>query len=492
MATDVHFELLWPEFLVAGLAFVIFTLDFFLRPERKNILAWVSVIGLAGILAFTIPYLLDENDSLFNGLYRIDDYALFFKVLSMVIGGVVILGSVHYVNRYLTHPGEYYAILLFSVLAMMMMAASGELLTAYLSLELLSFCLYILSGFALHDKKSNEASIKYILLGAFSSGLLLYGIVMLYGALGTTSFTEMAAALDGIGEIDGRLLIGLTLLIAGLGFKMAAVPFHMWAPDVYEGAPLPITAYIAVGSKVAAFALVLRLFAEGLLPAIDQWNVLIAGLAALTMLFGNLVALTQTNVKRMLAYSSVGQVGFLLMGIAALSTLSSNGLMVHLVGYSVTNLAVFFAITAFYNATGKQEIADFAGLASRSPFLAAAITVSLFSLAGLPFLAGFVTKFYLFSAAAAEDLLWLAGVGMVASLISLYYYLKVIREMYINPAADGEDSTIQIPNLLYGVVGILVISVILLGIYPDPVVNIIENATAVILPASDAAALNLR
>ncbi|SVD18353.1 uncharacterized protein METZ01_LOCUS371207, partial [marine metagenome] len=176
----------------------------------------------------------------------------------MAIGGVIILGSIHYVDRYLTHPGEYYAILLLSVLAMMMMAASGELLTAYLSLELLSFCLYILSGFALHDKKSNEASVKYILLGAFSSGLLLYGIVMLYGAMGTTSFTEMATFLNGIEDIDGRLLIGLTLLVAGLGFKMAAVPFHMWAPDVYEGAPLPITAYIAVGSKVAAFALVLR------------------------------------------------------------------------------------------------------------------------------------------------------------------------------------------------------------------------------------------
>jgi NADH-quinone oxidoreductase subunit N len=491
MPAEVRFELLWPEFLVAGLAFVIFTLDFFLRPERKNILAWVSVIGLAGILAFTIPHLMNENDSLFNGLYRVDDYALFFKVLSMAIGGAVILGSIHFVGRYLTHPGEYYAIILLSVLAMMMMAASGELLTAYLSLELLSFCLYILSGFALHDSKSNEASVKYILLGAFSSGLLLYGIVMMYGALGTTSFAEMALALEGIEDIDGRLLIGLTLLISGLGFKMAAVPFHMWAPDVYEGAPMPITAYIAVGSKVAAFALVLRLFAEGLLPAIDQWNVLIAGLAALTMLFGNLVALAQTNMKRMLAYSSVGQVGFLLMGIAALSTLSSNGLMVHLVGYSATNLVVFFAITAFYNVTGKEDIVDFAGLAGRSPFLAAAITVSLFSLAGLPFLAGFVTKFYLFSAAAAEDLLWLAGVAMVASLISLYYYLNVVRQMYISPAADGEEGAIKVPNLLYGLVGVLVIIVILLGVYPEPLVNIIENATDVILPAAGAAALNL-
>ena len=232
--------------------------------------------------------------------------------------------------------------------------------------------------------------------------------------------------------------MGLALVVAGLGFKLAAVPFHMWAPDVYQGAPLPITAYIAVGSKAAAFALVLRLFYEGLAPAYEQWQMLIAGMAALTMVFGNVVAIVQTNVKRMLAYSSVGQVGFLLMGVAALSPLASNGLMVHLLGYSMTNFAVFFAITAFYNATGKDEIPDFAGLAGRSPFLAAAITVGLFSLAGLPFLAGFVTKFYLFSAAAAEGLLWLAGVAMVASLISLYYYLNLIRQMYIEKAPEDE------------------------------------------------------
>ena len=196
MTMDVRFELLWPEFLVAGLAFLVFALDFVIRPARKDILAWVSVAGLAAIIAFTVPFLLNEHDSLFSGLYRVDSYALFFKVLSMGVGIAVIMGSLHYVNKHLTHPGEYYAIIVVSVLAMMMMAASGELLTAYLSLELLSFCLYILSGYALHDRRSNEASVKYVLLGAFSSGLLLYGIVLLYGALGTTHFAEMAAGIS--------------------------------------------------------------------------------------------------------------------------------------------------------------------------------------------------------------------------------------------------------------------------------------------------------
>ena len=479
MTADVRFELLWPEFLVAGLAFLVFTLDFFVRPARKEVLAWVSAAGLAVITAFTIPFLLDEHDTLFNGLYRVDSYALFFKVVSMGIGMAVILGSIHFVNQRLTHPGEYYAIIIVSVLAMMMMAASGELLTAYLSLELLSFCLYILSGFAVSDLRSNEASVKYVLLGAFSSGLLLYGIVLLYGALGTTHFAEMAVALEAGGAVEGRLLLGLALLVAGLGFKVAAVPFHMWAPDVYQGAPMPITAYIAVGSKAAAFALVLRLFYEGLAPAYGEWQLLIAGMAALTMLFGNIVAIVQTNVKRMLAYSSVGQVGFLLMGIAALSPIASNALMVHLVGYSVTNFAVFFAITAFYNATGKDDIPDFAGLAGRSPFLAAAITVGLFSLAGLPFLAGFLTKFYLFSAAAAEGLLWLAGVAMLASLISLYYYLQLIRRMYIEETPEQEASVaVRTPALLYALIGAMALGTVLLGVYPDPVMAAIEGATA--------------
>ena len=488
MTMDVRFELLWPEFLVAGLAFLVFTLDFFIRPARKEVLAWVSAAGLAVIIAFTVPFLLNEHDSLFDGLYRVDSYALFFKVLSMGIGIAVILGSLHFVDRRLTHPGEYYAIIIVSVLAMMMMAASGELLTAYLSLELLSFCLYILSGFALQDRRSNEASVKYVLLGAFSSGLLLYGIVLLYGALGTTHFAGMAAALETAGGVDGRLLVGLALVVAGLGFKLAAVPFHMWAPDVYQGAPMPVTAYIAVGSKAAAFALALRLFYEALAPAYDEWRLLIAGMAALTMLFGNVVAIVQTNVKRMLAYSSVGQVGFLLMGIAALSPLASNALMVHLVGYSVTNFAVFFAITAFYNATDKDDIPDFAGLAGRSPFLAAAITVGLFSLAGLPFLAGFVTKFYLFSAAAAEGLLWLAGVAMVASLISLYYYLQLIRRMYIEEAPEGEggSAAVATPGVLAAVIGAMALGTVLLGVYPEPVLAAIEEATAALLDSGSA------
>ena len=486
MPSDVQFELLWPEFLVAGLAFLVFTADFLLPSNRKNWLAGVAVVGLAGILAFTVPYLRGVEDTLFDGIVRVDEYALLFKVVFLLVGITVILSSVDYVRRHLTHPGEYYAIILVSVLAMMLLAASGELLTAYISLELLSFSLYILAGFARRDPKSNEAAVKYILLGAFSSALLLFGISLLYGALGETRFTGMAEALQGMEGVNGRLLLGLAFLVAGLGFKLAVVPFHMWAPDVYEGAPLPVTAYIAVGSKAAAFALVLRLFAEGLLPVADQWRTIIAALAAVTMMVGNLVALAQSNIKRMLAYSSIGQVGYLLMGIAALSVLASTGLVLHLVGYAITSFAAFLAIIAFYNHTQRDDIPAFAGLADRSPILAASLTVALFSLAGLPFFAGFATKFFLFTAVAAGGYLWLAGLAATASLISLYYYLMVIKQMYIHPAAD--PTPLPVPLLTKGLLTVLVLAVIFIGVYPAPLVDAIDAASRALLPATALAA----
>ena len=486
MSSNVQFELLWPEFLVVGLAFLVFTADFLLPSNRKNWLAGVSVAGLAAILAFTVPYLWGVEDTLFDGIVRVDEYALLFKVVFLLVGITVILCSVDFVKRHLTHPGEYYAIILISVLAMMLLAASGELLTAYISLELLSFSLYILAGFARRDPKSNEAAVKYILLGAFSSALMLFGISLLYGALGETRFTGMAEALQGMEGVNGRLLLGLAFLVAGLGFKLAVVPFHMWAPDVYEGAPLPVTAYIAVGSKAAAFALVLRLFAEGLLPVADQWRTIMAALAAVTMMVGNLVALAQSNIKRMLAYSSIGQVGYLLMGIAALSVLASTGLVLHLVGYAVTSFAAFLAIIAFYNQTGRDDIPAYAGLADRSPILAGSLTVALFSLAGLPFFAGFTTKFYLFTAAAEGGYLWLAGLAATASLISLYYYLMVIKQMYIHPAEDA--APVSTPLLTKGVLAALVLGVILIGVYPGPLVDAIDAASRSLLPAAALAA----
>ena len=517
-----NLHLLLPEFLLAALAFLVFAIDLVLPSDKKNLLAWVSVTGLVGLLALTLVLLWGEDTPLYGGLVKADAYALFFKSFFMVLGIFIILGSVDYVGKHLSHPGEYYGIVLFSVLAMSIMAMSRELLTAYISLELMSFSFYILASYARDNPKSNEAGIKYVLIGAFSSAILLFGVSMVYSSIGVTRFddinSQLVAAVGGVTDVSPALWVGLALILAGLGFKMAAVPFHMWAPDIYEGAPTPVTAYLAVGSKAAAFALVLRLFAEAFLPAYNDWQIIVAVLAALTMTVGNLVAIAQHNIKRLLAYSSVGQVGFLLLGIAALghvtddgrlvlSTLASNGIMLHLVGYAFTNLAVFFGVIAFFNMTGKEEIADFAGLADSHPFIAAVMAMGMFSLAGLPIFAGFVTKFYLFSAAAREGLLWLAAIAIVNSLISLYYYLVVIRQMYILPAAVPEEelepASAHNPHplspsprgrggagnegpsptpLIIGVMAVMLLGMIFVGIYPFPIVEALDAATAAIIP----------
>ena len=486
-----NFLLLTPEFIVTGLAFVVLGLDLFLAERHKWALPFVAVAGLAVAFIVSLAYLWGVEDSLYNGIIRIDGYALFFKAFFIALGGVVVLVSVDFVRRNLEHPGEYYGILLFTVVAAMLLATSGELLTAYISLELLSFGLYVLVAYDRYNAKSNEGATKYILLGAFSSALLLFGMSQVYGLLGTTRFDEISRALAAadatISGLSPGLILGIALIVAGLGFKIAAVPFHMWAPDAYEGAPIPITAHLAVGSKAAAFALVLRLFAEAFMPIVEQWQILLIALAVITMLLGNLVALAQRNLKRLLAYSSVGQVGYLLMGVAALaatgadgvslelSHLASNGVMLHLVGYAVTNMAAFLCLAAVFNITGRDDIAGMAGVARRAPIVGMVFAVSLFSLAGLPIFVGFTSKFYLFNAAAAQGLLWVAGVAIFASLISLYYYLMVVRQLYIEPAEDA--APIPVPRLTLGVLGALFAGMVALGVYPAPLMRAVQYAS---------------
>ena len=530
-----NLHLLTPEFALAGFALVVFALDLVLPDDRKDLLGWLSALGLIGLAVLSVLMLAGEHESLYNGLLAVDGYSLFFKVFFCGIGVFIILSSIDYVKKFLNHPGEFYGLLLFSILGMNLMAMSRELLTAYISLELLSFSLYVMVAYALGSPKSNEGSLKYIIIGALSSAILLYGVSMVYSTLGVTKFDAIADALkdpgafgaltNSEGALGWSLWTGLALIVAGLGFKLAAVPFHMWAPDAYEGAPLPVTAYLAIASKAAAFALVLRLLAEAFVPVADrwdQWQIIIVVLAALSMLVGNLVALTQRNLKRLMAYSSVGHVGYILAGMAALapdSLLGANGVIFYLVGYSVTSMVVFAALIAFFNATGQDEIADLAGLADRQPFLAMAIAIGLFSLSGLPIFVGFTIKFYLFTAVANEGYLWLAGLAILTSLISLYYYLQVIRQMYIQPAlaapAEGDEhggdgeieeseeaggpdehlhtpahhepSTdyVPLPRPSYALIAVVflgLVATIGLGVYPAPLLELVEGASTAILP----------
>ena len=351
----------------------------------------------------------------------------------------------------------------------MLMAGARDLITAYLAIEILSFSLYVTVSLSKNDPRSGEAALKYVLLGGVASAMLLYGLSFIYGVTGSTQYTEISSALSaGNADFETALILGLALVIAGLGFKASAVPFHMWTPDAYEGAPIPITAYLSATSKAATFALFLRWFAGPLLPAIDHWQWILALLSVITMVVGNLVALQQHNIKRLLAYSSIGQVGFMLMCITAISEETGSALLLHLVGYLITNLAIFMAVIAFYNRTGKEEIAQFKGLAQTNPYLALVITSGLFSLAGMPLLAGFVTKFILFQSVVSAGYLWLVVVALVASTVSLYYYLQVIKQMYLyQPEDDGNGSNERWSLTVTGYLstGILFLGIVWVGVY---------------------------
>ncbi len=511
----INVNLLTPEFILAGMGLLVLSADLVLPQARKTWLAWIGVAGLIAAVATALIYRWDRVEELYGGVFIADRFSLFFFAFLVILGGVIIISSIDYVKQHIKHPGEYYGLIIFSILGMVLMASAGELLTAYVALELLSFSLYVLVSLRKSDPKTNESGVKYILLGAFSSAIMLYGISMVWGATGTTFYSGIAEVLAQPGDPDITLIVGLGLIVAGLGFKVAAVPFHMWVPDVYEGAPTPITAYLAVGSKAAAFAFILRFFSEGLLPAAADWRVLLAVMATATMVLGNLVAIAQDNVKRLLAYSSIGQVGYLLLGVASLgiiregsdvvqfSTRASTGVMLHLVGYAIANLAAFLVVTVVYNRTGSDSISDYRGLASKSPFLAMVLAVAFFSLAGLPFFVGFVTKFYLFTAGAEAGFLWLSGLAMAASLVSLYYYLRVVQRIYVDspPETDAQEeggaevtgdvaisaveaSVISIPRVSWGRLAVLLEGILLGGVWPTRLVEAIETATAALSAAA--------
>jgi NADH-quinone oxidoreductase subunit N len=478
------YSLLTPEFCLAGLAALIIALDLFAERFPKRWLSYVAAAGLIGIAGMSFGWANKESD--FAGLIYVDDFTTFFRVFFTLTAAAVALMSTNFVETKLRNQGEFYALLVLSTIGAVLMAASRELMTAYLSLEVLSFSLYIMVSYAKSDPKSNEAGMKYILLGAFSSAIFLYGMSLIYGSAGSTFYDDIAAAYStGTEGFELGVLAGLVLVLAGLGFKVAAVPFHMWTPDAYEGAPLPVTAYLSTTSKAAGFALLLRLFSGAFLPIQDDWQWMIAGLAAITMVLGNLVALQQHNIKRLLAYSSIGQVGYMLMAIAALSATSSadsssvsSALLVHMAGYVITNLAAFTCLIAWYDLTGEEEISGLRGMAERAPLLAASLTAALFSLSGMPLFAGFFTKFILFQAVASNGMLWLAVIGVTMSFVSLYYYLMVIKELYIGATED--QSRLPVPPVLAGLTVVMVLGIFYVGLYPRHIFEAAQEATKVL------------
>lgn len=472
-----------PELTLAATALAVILLDLFV--ERKGLLAIVSLIGLAISAGFTIA-MRGTFESTFYNMLAVDGFALFFKLLFLGITAMVILASTDYVSKFARFKGEYYALILLSALGMILMAATRELISIYISLELASISLYALSGF-LKDKKSSEASLKYLLLGAMSSGLLLYGMALVFGTTGETQLDKIAAAVQGmsLGTVSSNpaLILGIVLLLAGFGFKIAAFPFHMWVPDVYEGAPTPIVAYLSVGSKAAGFAVILRVFFSAF-SAPDwlstDWGAIFAVLAAIGMFLGNLTALPQTNIKRMLGYSSIAQAGYLMVGLAALgaapaaAVLGQSGVLFFLAGYALANLGAFTAIIAISNKTGSDVIDSYSGMIKRAPLLTLALSLSLISLIGMPPAAGFMAKFYIFSGAVQNGLLWLVILAVLNSVISAYYYLRVVKVMWFGEPASEEkvpsSGALRLALLLSS------LGVLLLGIIPGPVMDIARAA----------------
>lgn len=477
------YELFIPEYIVAAAAILIITLEIMVPKIRREYLAYLTA-AVALLWGGVSLAFLGADDKSFIGVLQVDDFTTFFRVLGAGIVFVTALISAQHMRDRVHVAGEYYGLLLVAGIGLVGMASARELLTAYISLEILSFSLYILVGYLRRDALASEASLKYILLGAFASAMLLYGISLIYGVTGSTFYDAIATGLaDRPDNTNGAVVVGMMLIIAGVGFKVSAAPFHMWAPDAYQGAPLPITAFLSTASKAAGFALILRLFSSAFIVDGESWRWAMAALAALTIVFGNLIAIQQTDLKRLVAYSSIGQVGYMLVVVAVIgygddeiAAQASSALLLHIVGYVISTLALFTALTAYYDRTGRDaSIRGIRGMAETQPYLAMIITVALFSFAGLPFFAGFATKLFMFQAAAQVDLLWVISLGVAGSFVSLYYYLMVVRQMYLFDP-EGGLKRFKVPPMLWGLATVLLVGILFVGIWPAPIFEIADSA----------------
>jgi NADH-quinone oxidoreductase subunit N len=470
---------LLPPLIVLAAGGLVLLLDLLPPRESKAHLGGVALAGILGALVAAVSLWLRGGDGrAFRDMVLLDSYALFFHLLICYASALVVMLSMDYLGRMGGESGEYYGLLLFSTAGMMLMASAGDLIVVFLSLELMSLSLYVLAGLFKTRLSSSEASMKYFLLGAFATAFLLYGIALIYGATGSTNLDRIAAAARGG---DPLLLVGLGLLLVGFGFKISSVPFHMWAPDVYEGAPTSITTLIATGSKAAAFAALIRVLVVALRGAQPDWSALLWGVAALSMTVGNVVALAQSNLKRMLAYSSIAHVGYMLMGLVAGGSAGAGAVLFYLLAYTFTTVGAFGAIGLCARAGEEAvEVGDYAGLARRHPVLAATLALFLLSLIGIPPLAGFVAKFYLFGSAVRAGYLWLTVIAVLNSAIAAYYYLRVIVYMYMRET-DGEG--VAVASSLAGglALAIALVGIVLLGVMPAPFADLAQAAVAPLL-----------
>jgi NADH-quinone oxidoreductase subunit N len=460
--------LMLPEIIVIVCAIIVLAADVFADERRRWILGPAAVSGLLAALVVTI-FAVPQTGSLLGGRFAIDTAAWWFKILFLISGAVTVLLSMDLLDgrtgvrmRGIGFRGEYYSVLLFTISGMMYLISARDLITLYVSLELATIPLFVLAAWRRDNVQSGEAGLKYVIIGAMASAFILYGLGIIYGLGGSMDLNALGQSL----RSSAALWLAVAMLLAGIGFKLTIVPFHMWAADVYQGAPTPVTAYLSVASKGAGLAFMFQIFFRVMGAHLADWTMIVALFAGATMTLGNLVAIVQQNIKRFMAFSAVSQAGYLIMGFLGAAPEGVPAMLYYMLVYLVTNLVVFACIIWYGNETGREQINEYRGLSRTNPLIALAMMLGLFSLAGIPPLSGFVGKFFLFSIASRAGLHWLVAVAAVNSTISLYYYLRIVRRMYIDPAYENAGHLHITRTLASTIVG-LSLAVVLLGIIPS-------------------------
>jgi NADH-quinone oxidoreductase subunit N len=463
-----------PEILMVSLALLILMLDLFIK--RKEVLAFLSIIFTVAVTVVVASTYSSSMGVTFGGMFVSDGYGMFFKLIFSVTLVLSMLISIRYLAIVRVNFGEYYSLMLLATVGMMIMASAGDLISLYVGLELMAMSTYVLAGFIRYERRSNEASLKYFLLGAFASALLLYGMSLTYGLTGTTDIKGIAAYIADVGFAGNKpLMLAILMFAAAFGFKIAAVPFHMWAPDVYEGAPTSVTAFMSVGPKAAGFAALGRVFLIAFGSLQVDWAQVLIPVAILTMAVGNVVAISQSNIKRMLAYSSIAHAGYILLGIIAGTPEGTASMMNYLLIYAFMNIGAF-AVVILLKSEGLEgeELSDYKGLSKAHPLCAALMLIFMFSLTGIPPTAGFMGKFYLFMAAVNAGYMWLVVVAVVFSAISAYFYLRVVIYMYmVEPEQKVSLSTSPSINLA---VALTALAVLVIGVIPGKVLDLAKWA----------------
>jgi len=476
---EIDFYLISPEMIITAFGFLVLLVDVFLaKEERKGYLGILSLVGIVLAFFYTLP-LVGSGKTGFEGMFTSDGFAIFFKITFLIIAFLTLLISMGYTSREGIESGEYYALVLFATLGMMLMASGTHLIIIFLGLETMSVSIYILAGMMREDKKSVESALKYFLLGAFATGFLLYGIALIYGATGSLYLKDIASYIASKNLLKSpMLLMSLVFLTIGFGFKIASVPFHMWTPDVYEGAPTSITAFMATGVKAAGFSALVRVFFSALPGFRPDWTSIMWLITVATMTLGNIIAISQANIKRMLAYSSIAHAGYILVAFVAGNELGTSGILFYLMAYAFMNIGAFTCVILL-GKKGEENtlINDYAGIGFKYPLLAASMTIFLLSMAGIPPLAGFMAKFYVFSAAVKEKFYWLAILGVLNSAVSVYYYLRVTVLMYFR------ESEREITGLRFSPASVIalilsVIGTLYMGIFPANVLSFAQKSIA--------------